>query len=104
MGSDEAIDLIIRVFCRPGQDKIIITPPTYGMYKVSAKTNDVGLVPVPLSPAFDVRVPEVRLSVPRVISRACMLCGGDGQYRGLGKFATPRAFGLNRPSVLMISP
>lgn len=59
VGSDEAIDLLIRVFCHPGQDKILVTPPTYGMYKVCAKTNDVGLVSVPLTPKFEVRVPEV---------------------------------------------
>lgn len=34
VGSDEAIDMIMRVFCRPGEDSILITPPTYGMYKV----------------------------------------------------------------------
>ena len=35
VGSDEAIDLLIRVFCSPGKDTIIVTPPTYGMYKVT---------------------------------------------------------------------
>lgn len=35
VGSDEAIDLLIRIFCCPGEDTILITPPTYGMYKVS---------------------------------------------------------------------
>ena len=60
VGSDEAIDLIMRIFCVPGKDSIIITPPTYGMYKVSAKTNDVGIVSVPLTPTFEVRVTEVR--------------------------------------------
>lgn len=34
VGSDEAIDLLIRIFCKPGEDTIIVTPPTYGMYKV----------------------------------------------------------------------
>ena len=34
VGSDEAIDLLIRIFCQPGEDTIIVTPPTYGMYKV----------------------------------------------------------------------
>ena len=34
VGSDEAIDLLIRIFCKPGEDSIIVTPPTYGMYKV----------------------------------------------------------------------
>jgi aspartate/methionine/tyrosine aminotransferase len=36
VGSDEAIDMLIRIFCEPGQDSIVITPPTYGMYKVTA--------------------------------------------------------------------
>ena len=40
-GSDEAIDLLLRVFCRPALDEILITPPTYGMYEVSANINDV---------------------------------------------------------------
>ncbi|BFZ58139.1 histidinol-phosphate transaminase [Savitreella phatthalungensis] len=48
VGSDEAIDCVMRVFCRPGQDKILVTPPTYGMYGVSATINDVGVVKVPL--------------------------------------------------------
>lgn len=60
VGSDEAIDLLMRIFCRPGIDKILTTPPTYGMYKVCAKVNDVEIVNVPLTPYFDVRIPEVR--------------------------------------------
>jgi histidinol-phosphate aminotransferase len=40
-GSDECIDLIYRAFCNPGRDNIIICPPTYGMYEVSAHINDV---------------------------------------------------------------
>ncbi len=40
-GSDEAIDLLIRVFCEPKEDHILIVPPTYGMYKVCADISDV---------------------------------------------------------------
>ncbi|HTQ27657.1 MAG TPA: histidinol-phosphate transaminase, partial [Puia sp.] len=40
-GSDECIDLLYRAFCRPGVDNVIINPPTYGMYEVSARINDV---------------------------------------------------------------
>lgn len=40
-GSDEAIDLLFRVFCEPRLDNILICPPTYGMYEVSAEINDV---------------------------------------------------------------
>ncbi|KAK3721935.1 histidinol-phosphate transaminase [Vermiconidia calcicola] len=48
VGSDEAIDALLRAFCRPGQDKILTCPPTYGMYSVSAQVNDVEVVKVPL--------------------------------------------------------
>lgn len=53
-GSDEAIDLLIRVFCRPGHDSILIMPPTYGMYKVAARVNDAGVIEVPLTADFDI--------------------------------------------------
>ena len=60
VGSDEAIDLLLRIFCAPGKDAIMTTPPTYGMYKVCANVNDVQIVNVPLTPDFDLRIPEVR--------------------------------------------
>lgn len=59
VGSDEAIDLLMRIFCNPAEDNILIAPPTYGMYKVCAKVNDVTIVAVPLTPDFDLRIPEV---------------------------------------------
>jgi histidinol-phosphate aminotransferase len=40
-GSDEAIDLLFRVLCEPGQDRVITVDPTYGMYRVCAAVNDV---------------------------------------------------------------
>jgi len=40
-GSDEAIDILFRAFCKPGVDNVILVPPTYGMYEVSANINDV---------------------------------------------------------------
>ncbi|MEP6746109.1 MAG: histidinol-phosphate transaminase [Bacteroidota bacterium] len=40
-GSDECIDILYRAFCNPGRDNVIICPPTYGMYEVSANINDV---------------------------------------------------------------
>lgn len=40
-GSDEAIDILFRAFCQPGRDNVILVPPTYGMYEVSANINDV---------------------------------------------------------------
>jgi histidinol-phosphate aminotransferase len=40
-GSDECIDILFRAFCNPGKDNVIINPPTYGMYEVSAHINDI---------------------------------------------------------------
>ncbi len=54
-GSDEAIDLLIRLTCRPGQDNIILVPPTYGMYEVSARINDVAVIKVPLTADFQLQ-------------------------------------------------
>jgi histidinol-phosphate aminotransferase len=51
-GSDEVIDLLIRIFCNPSVDKIIVCPPTYGMYEVAANINDVMVLSVPLTHTF----------------------------------------------------
>ena len=52
-GSDEAIDLLFRIFCNPGKDNVIIFPPTYGMYEVCAAMNDVQVKKVPLLEIFN---------------------------------------------------
>ncbi|MFP5081033.1 histidinol-phosphate transaminase [Pedobacter sp. JCM 36344] len=51
-GSDEAIDLLYRAFCEPGKDNVIILPPTYGMYEVSANINNIEIRKVNLLPNF----------------------------------------------------
>ena len=48
-GSDEAIDLVYRIFCNPGKDNVVAIAPTYGMYKVCADINDVEYRGVPLT-------------------------------------------------------
>lgn len=55
-GSDEAIDLLFRIFCKPGRDEVIICPPTYGMYRVSADINDVSVRAVNLTKDFQLDV------------------------------------------------
>lgn len=47
-GSDEAIDLLVRAFCRAGQDNVVITPPTFGFYMVAAKIQGAGVLEAPL--------------------------------------------------------
>lgn len=51
-GSDECIDILIRAVCEPGKDNMVICPPTYGMYEVSANINDVQVKKVNLTPEF----------------------------------------------------
>lgn len=55
-GSDEAIDVLYRIVCEPGTDNVIICPPTYGMYEVSANINNVAIKRVNLLPSFDLDV------------------------------------------------
>ncbi|HEV2830928.1 MAG TPA: aminotransferase class I/II-fold pyridoxal phosphate-dependent enzyme, partial [Hanamia sp.] len=55
-GSDEVIDLANRIFCNPAKDNVIICPPTYGMYEVSANINDVEIKKVPLTNDFQLDV------------------------------------------------
>ncbi len=69
-GSDEAIDLLIRIFCKPGKDEIITLPPTYGMYKVSAALSDVKVVTVTLTDDFKIKTKEV---LDRVTERSKIL-------------------------------
>ncbi|KAG9088775.1 histidinol-phosphate transaminase [Ceratobasidium sp. UAMH 11750] len=66
VGSDEVIDLLMRVCCRPEHDKILITPPTYGMYAVTAQVNDLGVVKVPLlveKGEFQLNMPAIKKAV-----------------------------------------
>jgi histidinol-phosphate aminotransferase len=55
-GSDEAIDILFRSFCNPGVDNVILVPPTYGMYEVSANINDVEARKVSLTADFQLNL------------------------------------------------
>ena len=55
-GSDEAIDILFRSFCNPGVDNVILVPPTYGMYEVSANINDIAIKRVPLNEDFQLNL------------------------------------------------
>ncbi len=58
-GSDEAIDLLFRAFCIPEKDNVILLPPTYGMYEVSASINNVEVQKVPLTAGFHLRTDKI---------------------------------------------
>lgn len=88
VGSDEAIDALIRAFCVPGKEKILTCPPTYGMYSVSAQVNDVSLVKVPLqTPSFDLDVPAIlkALDEDKSIKLAYLCSPGNPTGKSLKK-------------------
>ena len=53
-GSDEVIDMLLRIFCEPGIDKIGTFSPTYGMYDVSAAIHNLQVIKIPLDESFDI--------------------------------------------------
>jgi histidinol-phosphate aminotransferase len=58
-GSDECIDILFRTFCEPGKDNIIICPPTYPMYEVSANINDINVQKAPLLSDYQLNVAHI---------------------------------------------
>ena len=62
-GSDEPIDLIIRLTCEPKEDNIVILPPTYGMYEVSASVNNVEIQKIPLTTDYQLDTQKIITSI-----------------------------------------
>ena len=72
-GSDEAIDLVYRVFCQPGIDNVVAIEPTYGMYGVCADINDVAYRTVPLEPGYRLNAEKV-LAATDAQTKVIWLC------------------------------
>lgn len=66
-GSDEIIDLVQRVFCEPKVDKIIICPPTYGMYEVYANINNLDIISIPLTKDFQLNTEAILAQKAKVL-------------------------------------
>ncbi len=64
-GSDEAIDLLIKVFCLPGTDNIISLPPTFGMYEVAAAVNDVEVKTASLTDDYQIDQEKVENAIDK---------------------------------------
>lgn len=73
VGSDEILDLIVRIFCEPGKDNAIINEPTYGMYKVICDINDVQSRTVKLTESFQLDQESI-LNVIDVNTKLIFLC------------------------------
>ena len=66
-GSDEIIDLVQRVFCEPNEDKIIICPPTYGMYEVYANINNIDIISIPLTDDFQLNTKSILAQSAKIL-------------------------------------
>ena len=91
-GSDEVLDLIFRVFCEPREDSVIVLPPTYGMYEVLAKMNDIKLITIPLLDNFQPNTKEV-LKVQNTNTKVLFLCSPNNP--------TANSFDANRIETLL---
>jgi histidinol-phosphate aminotransferase len=72
-GSDECIDLLMRAFCNPQKNNIIICPPTYGMYEVYANINAVEIKEVPLLTNFNLNLEGIEAAIDKE-TRMIFLC------------------------------
>lgn len=72
-GSDEAIDLVFRVFCNPGKDNVVAVEPSYGMYGVAAATNDIEIKPFRLGEDFSLD-PDALLNACDSDTKAIFIC------------------------------
>ncbi len=84
VGSDEIIDLLIRIFCEPGKDKVMIPEPTYGMYKVAADINNVSVISVLLNDDFQVDEEEINNNLTQDI-KIIFLCSPNNPTGNLLK-------------------
>lgn len=90
-GSDEAIDLLYRAFCEPGIDNVIVCPPTYGMYEVSANINNIALRKVALTADFQLDLEALEQAID-MHTRIIWLCSPNN----------PTGNALHRDDIAMV--
>lgn len=90
-GSDEAIDILFRAFCRPGIDNVLLCPPTYGMYEVSANINDVTVRKATLTEDFQLDMAAMEAAIDEN-TRVIFICSPNN----------PTANSIHREDIEMI--
>ena len=73
-GSDEAMDLVIRAFCEPRIDSMMLLPPTYGMYSVCANINDIKIIEVELNKDFSLDVEKIIETANKEKAKVIFIC------------------------------
>ena len=100
-GSDEVIDLAYRIFCEPGKDSAIICPPTYGMYQVSGDINDVEMIKVPLTSAFQPDVDAI-LNAANNSAKLLFLCSPNNPTGNNMEQSSIETLLKNFPGIIII--
>lgn len=100
-GSDEAIDLLVRIFCEPGQDHILVLPPTYGMYQVAADIAGVEVRKVPLDQEFQPDVKAILRSTGPY-TKILFLCSPNNPTGNLADPARIRQIAEQFPGIVVI--
>lgn len=100
-GADEGIELIIRSFCKAYQDSILICPPTYGMYAISAENHGAGIVKVPLNKECTLDIDGLKSQVGKV--KVVFLCSpGNPTGNLLPKEQIIQAIELFKDSAIVV--
>ena len=89
-GSDEAIDLLVRAFCRAGEDAILIQPPTFGMYAVCARIQNAGVIEVPLADDFMLDVDAVLAAVTPAVKLVFVCTPNNPSGQGVPRASIER--------------
>jgi histidinol-phosphate aminotransferase len=100
-GSDECIDLLYRCFCEPGKDNVIICPPTYGMYEVSASINDVELRKAVLLPDFQLNL-ELIESLVNERTKMIWICSPNNPTANSIRYQDIEALLNNFPGLVIV--
>jgi len=100
-GSDEAIDLLFRAFCNPGKDNVILLPPTYGMYGVSASINNVEIRNVALTPDFQLQ-PEKILAAGDTQTKILFICSPNNPSGNAAKREDIQYLLENFPGIVVV--
>jgi histidinol-phosphate aminotransferase len=100
-GSDEAIDLLFRIFCRPQTDNIVICPPTYGMYEVSAEINDVEIRRASLTSDFELDLDEMQKVIDNN-SKLIFICSPNNPTGNLMRRETVLQIAKNFDGIVVV--
>lgn len=100
-GADEAIDLLVRAFCEPAKDRVMVCPPTYAMYDFCAEAHSVGVVSVPLKADFQLDMDGIKPDVAK--TNLLFLCSPNNPTGNLIKrYDIIELLELTRESTLVV--